>query len=216
MIFKIYYVILIITFVFGLYTFKSLDKNLKWFVRYLGFAVVYESLSMWDLLLWHNTDTSCANFQEMVEFSLFTFYMASIVKKANYKRNVYIGAAIVLLFAFINMAFIQGIWTLNTLSEILYCLFILTLICIYYYHLFDEAQEDLMLLRHVPFLVATGSFFYITGKFLFYSCYSFMAYKNNYHFYILASTIPGIANILLNILLITAFLCSFKTNKLSL
>ena len=216
MVFKIYYVTLIITFAFGLYTFKGLDKNLKWFVRYLAFAVVYESLSLWDLLLWHNTDSWCMNFEEMIEFCLFTFYMASIVKKANYKRKVYIGAAIVLLFAFINMFFIQGLWKLNTISEILYCLFILTLVCIYYYNLFDEAEEGLMLLKHAPFLVATGSLFYITAKFFYYSCFSFMVYKNNYNFYILAATIPGIANMLLNILLITAFLCSFKTNKLSL
>jgi hypothetical protein len=118
-----------------------------------------------------------------------------------------------MLLSFIDIFFIQGFWHRATLAIVLQGLFILTLVCIYYYNLLVEAPEHLFLLRHPPFLAATGLLFYFLSLTFYYSFFSYMLYKNTYHFAILASTIVGIANLMLNAILIYAFICSSKNSK---
>ncbi len=216
MLYNIYYISVIVTFFCCLYVYKQLDRTLKWFLPYLGFVIVYEFASMCGWLIINHTNSWCSNLEELMEFTLFTYFMTSLAKKAAYKKKVYIPAICVILFSFIDMCFIQGIWELNTIAIVLQDTFVLTLICIYYYNLFDEAEEGIMLIKHPPFLIATGLLFYYLSKTFYYSCFSYMVYKNNYHFYLLASIIPGLSNLLLNSLLISAFLCFSKTKKLSL
>ncbi|WP_295721069.1 hypothetical protein [Mucilaginibacter sp.] len=193
-----------------------MDSNFKWFVPYFGCVSVYEFANLFNLLMINHTDSWCANIMELIDFILFTYLMTSLAKRASYKKKVYLFAGIVILFSFIDMFFVQGMWKLNTIAMVLQALFILTLIYNYYHDLLKEATEGLVLLKHPPFLVVTGLLFYFLSKSLFYSCYSYMVYKNNYHFYMLAATIPGLSNLLLNSILIYAFLCFSKTKKLSL
>jgi hypothetical protein len=191
-------------------------SNFKWFVPYFAFVSVYEFANLLNWLVINHTNSWAANIMELTEFILFTYLMTSLAKRASYKKKVYLFAVIVILLSFIDMFFVQGIWKLNTIALVLQDLFILTLIYTYYHDLLKEATEGLVLLKYPPFLVVTGLLFYFLSKSLFYSCFSFMVYKNNYHFYILAATIPGLSNLLLNSILIYAFLCFSKTKKLSL
>ncbi len=212
----LYYIYLIslpITFGFSLHAYKKMDSNFKWFVPFFAFVIVYEFANLLNWLMINHTNSWCSNIEELIEFILYTYLMTSLVKRVLYKKKVYTLATIVILLSLIDMAFIQGIWRLNTMAIVLQALFILSLICIYYYNLLEEAEEGLVLLKHPPFLVATGLLFYFLSKSVFMSCFSFMIYKNNYHFYILAATIPGLSNLLLNSLLIYAFLCFSKTKK---
>jgi len=216
LLYNLYYASLIVTFLFCLYAYKQLDTNFKWFLPYLAFTVVFETANFFNWLIINHTNSWAGNIEELIEFILFTYFMTTLAKRESYKKKVYIFAAFVILFSLIDMAFIQGIWALNTIAMVIQALFILTLICIYYHNLFEEAEEGLALIKHPPFLVATGLLFYFLSKSFYYSCYSYMVYKNNYHFYILAATIPGLSNLLLNSLLIYTFLCCSKTKKLSL
>jgi hypothetical protein len=214
----LYYIYLIslpITFAFSLHAYKKMYSNFKWFVPYFAFVSVYEFANLFDWLVINHTNFWAANFMELTEFILFTYLMTSLAKRVSYKKTVYLFAVVVILLSFIDMAFVQGIWKLNTIALVLQDLFILTLIYIYYHDLLKEATEGLVLLKYPPFLVVTGLLFYFLSKSLFYSCFSFMVYKNNYHFYILAATIPGLSNLLLNSILIYAFLCFSKTDKLA-
>jgi Na+-driven multidrug efflux pump len=52
--------------------------------------------------------------------------------------------------------------------------------------------------------------FYFLSKTFYYSCFSFLAYKKNPSFSLLTQIILGLANLMLNILLIYAFFCSSK------
>ncbi|WP_143014170.1 hypothetical protein [Mucilaginibacter pineti] len=182
----------------------------------MAFSIVYECPLIERWLIWNGTNAPGNNFVEIIEFCLFTYFMASIIQKPTFKRNIYVIASFILLLSFTNMLFVQGFWKRNTISGLSQCLFILTLVCTYYYILLNEAKEEIMLLKHPPFLAATGLLFYIASKSFFYSCFSYMAYKNNYHFYILAGIIPSLANLFLNFLLIVSFAYSSKTEKRSL
>lgn len=213
MLYNLYFISLIIAFLICLYTYKQLDRNFRWFRWYLPFVICVEVASMRGLLIINHTNSWCNNNISLMEFILFTYLITSFNEEALYKKKVYIFAGIIILISLIDMIFIQGIWRLNTIALILQELFVLTLICIYYYNLLKEAREHLVLLKHPPFLAATGLLFYFLSNSAYYSCYSYMAYKNNYHFLILAQTIPGLSNLLLNSLLISAFLCFPKIKK---
>jgi len=213
MLFYIYYISLVITFFFCLKAYKNFEKNYRFFLPYFGFVLVYEIGDMFNWLVVNHTNAWSANFVELFESVLFAYFMASLVNKPLYKKRVYRYTAILIAFSFINVFFIQGIWKFNTISITLQGLFIITLICIYYYNLFDEAPENITLTKHPPFLIATGLLFYYLAKSFFYICYSYMAYKNNYHFYLIARTIPGLSNLLLNSLLVYAFLIIAKAKK---
>lgn len=216
MLYNLYFFSLIITFVVCLYAYKQLDGNFKWFLPYIAFVIIVEIASMRGLLVINHTNAWCNNNVQLMEFVLFTYFITSFGESKLYRKRVYLFASFIVLISIIDMLFIQGIWRQNTIALILQELFLLTLICIYYYNLLAEADERITLLKHPPFLAATGIFFYFLCNSAFYSCYSYMAYKNNYHFLILAKTIPGISNLFLNSLLTTAFLCFSKTKKLSL
>jgi hypothetical protein len=215
----LYYIYLIslpITFAFSLYAYKKMDSNFKWFVPYFAFVIVYEFANMCDWLMIKHSNAWCNNLGGIVEFALFANFITSLDNRASYRKKVHIFIAVIILFTFIDIFFIQGFWKRATIAIVLQSLVILSLICNYYYNLLEEAREHLVLLKHPPFLVTTGLLFYFLSNAAFYSCFSFMVYKNNYHFYILAAIIPGLSNLLLNSLLIYAFLCFSKTKKLSL
>ena len=215
MLYNLYYISVIAAFICCVHAYKRLDKNFKWFLPYLGFVIVYEFATMRGWLTLNHTNSWCNNAEGLMEFLLFIYFMVSLTNKASYKKKVYQLAAIITLLSIIDMLFIQGIWKLNTMAIVLQDLFVLALICIYYGKLLNEAPEHLVLLKHPPFIAVTGLLFYFLSNTFYYSCFSYMAYKNNYHFYILAETLPGISNLLLNLLLIYAFICFSKTKKLS-
>ena len=207
-----YYASLFVTFAFCAYSYQRLETNFKWFLPFLAFCVLYETANEFNLFLINHTDTWAANIEENLEFILISRFLASLSDKLRYKRAVYFIMCIIFIGAAINIAFVQGFWALNTITMVTEALTIVTLIFNYYYQLFEKAEEGLNLLKSPTFLIVTGLLFYFLGKFFFYSCYSFMAYKNNYNFYILAATIPALSNLLLNFMLIYGFLCA-RRNK---
>jgi hypothetical protein len=213
MLYHVYYISLFITFFFCIYAYKSLAPNFKWLLPYFAFCIVFETANELNWLMINHTNAWASNLEEMLECCLCTYFMVSLSDSFSYKRKVYVFLGLIMFISVIDMAFIQGFWKQNTIAIVLQFLFILTLISIYYYRTLDKAEEGLELLNHPPFLVVTGLLFYFLSKFFFYVCFSYMAYKNNYNFYILAATIPGLANLFLNFILIYTFLCARKEKK---
>ncbi|QEC76853.1 hypothetical protein [Mucilaginibacter ginsenosidivorax] len=157
----------------------------------------------------------CNNLEGLLELALFTWFLASLVKNERYRKSVYKFAAIPILLSLVDIVYIQGFFKRATIAIVLQGIFLVVLICIYYRSLFEEADERLALLKHPPFLAATGLLFFFLSNTLFYACFSYMIYKNNYHFYIVATSIPGISNLLLNGLLAYAFLCSYNNKRIA-
>ncbi|SEP36584.1 hypothetical protein SAMN05428947_112156 [Mucilaginibacter sp. OK283] len=210
LLFKLYILSLPFTFAACLYAYKSLDNSFKPFLPYFTFVIVYVTADFFNLLIINHSNAWSNNFENILDFTMFAYFIISQDKRLFYKRKAYILGGVVILLSFVDIFFIQGFWHRATIAIVLQGLFILTLVCIYYYNLLEEASEHLFLLRHPPFLVATGLLFYFLSLTFYYSFFSYMLYKNTYHFVILAATILGIANLMLNAILIYAFLCSVK------
>jgi len=208
-----YYASLFVTAVFCLYAYKYLDANFKWLLPFILFCILFETASEFDWLIINHTNASATNFEEIIEFILYTRFLLSLSDRRFHKRKAYVCFGIILLFGVINMVVLQGFWKMNTITMVLQSLFIITLVVNYYYRTLDKAEKGLELIKHPPFLIVTGLLFYFLGKFFLYTCFSYMAYKNNYDFYILAATIPGLSNLLLNFMLMYAFFCA-RRNKL--
>jgi len=213
LLFNLYILSVLLTFVACLYAYKSFDNSLKPFLPYFAFVVVYVTIDFFNLLMINHSNAWSNNLENMLDFTMFAYFIIWQDKRSLYKRKAYILVAVVILLSLIDIFFIQGFWQRATVAIVLQGLFILTLVCIYYYNLLEEAPEHLFLLKHPPFLVATGLLFYFLSLTFYYSFFSYMLYKNTYHFVILASTILSIANLMLNAILIYAFLCSFKNNR---
>lgn len=215
MLYNVYCVSLVVAFLYCIYTYRQIDKTLKVFLICLSVGVLYESADMLGWTRFNHTNAWLANFEELFEFIIYTYFFTSLEKNRRYKSTVYKYACIVIVITIIDNLFIQGFWKLNTLAMVIQSLFVLLLIGIYYYKLLDK-EGQIVLLRHPAFLVATGLLFYFLAKTFYYSCFSLMAYKSNYSFLILTRVILGLANLMLYTLLLYAFFCSSKATKLSL
>lgn len=211
-----YYASLFVTAAFCLYAYKYLDTNFRWLLPFIVFCILFETASEFNWLVINHTNASATNIEEIVEFILYARFLLSFSDRPSYKRNMYMCFGIILVLDVVNMAFLQGFWKMNTITMVLQSLFIIALIVNYYYRTLEKAEDGLELIRHAPFLIVTGLLFYFLGKFFLYVCFSYMAYKNNYNFYILAATIPGLSNLLLNFMLIYSFLCVRRNKKVIL
>ncbi|MDN3581935.1 hypothetical protein [Mucilaginibacter flavus] len=200
----------LLTFVCGLITYKKLPNLYKWLTWYQLFAFFYELATASKLLIWHHTNSWCNNMEGVVELVLFTHLLASFPELKPHKRKIFIVEGLVLIFTFIDIAFIQGFFKLATIATVVQGIFLLVLAFAYYYLLLDEAAEDQKLMYNPDFLFTTGLSLYLLGTTFFYACFSYMAYKHNHAFLIIARIIPGTVNIIFNVLIGLALLSFFK------
>jgi hypothetical protein len=197
------------------YTYKKLDNNFKIFLPFLIFIVVYELANIYDLLLWHHTNTWCANIEEMVELVVYGQFMASLDKRKAYRQKVYIAISACVIIAIADMFFIQGFWALNTVAIVIQKTTLTILVCIYYYNLLNNSDEYPDLLNFPPFFATMGLLLYSLTNFFYFAFFSYMIYVKNYHFFIVARVISEISCVFIYSLLAISFLCFLKTKKLS-
>jgi len=197
------------------YSYKKLDQNFKIFLPFLVFIVIYEFANIYNWLNWHNTNAWCSNFEGIVELVVYGWFMASLDKRKQYRKKVYITVAAGIVITFVDMFFIQGFWNLGTIAIVIQNTILATLVCIYYHNLLNNNDEYLNLLRYPPFYATIGLLFYSLANFFYYAVFSYMLYKNNYYFYILARVITDIGCIFIYSLLAVSFLCFSRTKKLS-
>ena len=197
------------------YSYKKLDQNFKIFLPFLIFIVVYELANIFGWLMWNHTNAWCNNMEGIVELVVYGRFMASLDKRRLYRKRVYTAVVAGSVITLIDMFFIQGFWNLGTIAIVLQNTLIATLVCIYYHNLINNTDEYLDLLRYPPFYATIGLLFYSLANFFYFAVFSYMQYKNNYNFYILARVITDIGCIFIYSLLAVSFLCFSKTKKLS-
>lgn len=196
-----------------LYTYKKLDRNFKVFLPFLAFVVVYEFANIKSWLLWRHTNAWCANFESIIEIIIYSRFLASLDKRKEYRKKIDIALFIVVVFSFIDMLFIQGFFAMNTIAMVFqYCLLTI-LVCLYYSHLINNVDESLDIIRYPPFWATAGILFYALAFIFYHIAFSYMVYKQNYHFYLLALVIPNIACLILYSLLSIAFIYQYKQAK---
>lgn len=215
--FQIYLASLILVSAAGLYTYKSLSHNIKWFVPYFIFVTFFEFANSFNLLLINRSNAWCYNLESIMEFILFGLFLISLPQKRILPGLQFTFMGIGLIVIFFDLFFLHGLWMRNNIAEVSDNLIILIMIFIYYRHLLNHPPDNgLILFRHPPFLVVTGLFFYFIATTFYYACYSFIVYNHNTFLLMLGSTIPAVANLLFNTFVILSFVCSLKTKKLFL
>ncbi len=209
----IYFYFELFSFFVCIYTYKKLDSNFKVFLPFLAFIVIYEFASIKYWTLWHHTNAWCSNLESILETIVYARFISSLDKRKSYRKKVHIALFIIVLFSFIDMAFIQGFFMLNTIAMVLQNSMLTVLVCLYYSNLINNVNENLDIVRYPPFWATAGILFYALAFIFFHVAFSYMAYKQNYHFFILAQVIPDIACLILYSLLSVAFIYQYKKAK---
>ena len=209
----IYFYFELFAFFVCLYTYKKLDRNFKVFLPFLAFIVIYEFANLKYWTLWHHTNAWCSNLETIIEIVIYTRFISALDTRKSYKKSVNIVLFIIVLFSFIDMIFIQGFFMLNTIAIVLQYSMLTVLVCLYYFKLINNVDESLDIIRHPPFWATAGILFYTLAFLFYYIAFSYMAYKQNYKFFILAQVIPNIACLILYSLLSVAFIYQYKKAK---
>lgn len=212
-----YYVMDVVAFVCCLFTYRSLDENFKGLLPLLSFLVVYDFVNIFNWLNLHHSNAWCNNIEDILLFAFFVRFIQAFDRRTGKRKMVYIGAGIVIFLSVIDILFMQGIWKRATAATVMQNLFLIWMICNYYYRLLNnDSDEYIELITHPPFLALTGIFFYYLTTTFYYSCFSYMVYRNNYHFYLIAATLLNLTTFALNFLFSFAFICFFRKNRSSL
>jgi hypothetical protein len=197
------------------FCYKKLDNNFKIFLPFLVFIVLYEFANVYNWLLIHHTNAWCNSLEGIVELAVLGYFIPSLDKRASYRKKAYAFVIAGIAFSFVDFFFIQGIWQLNTIAIVLQNTILAILVCVYYYNLINNTDDHLDLLHYPPFYATIGLLFYSLTNFFYYAVFSYMVYKNNYEFYILARVLTDLGCIFIYSLLAVSFLCFLRTKKLS-
>ena len=213
----LYYVMDVVAFASCLFTYRKLDKNFKILLPLLSFLLVYDFVNIFGWMNIYHSNAWCNNIEDILLFAVFTRFIQGFDDRAKKRKQVYIGAGIIIVLSVLDILFLQGgIWKRATAATVLQNLYLIWMICNYYYRLLNtDTDENIELITHPPFLALTGIFFYYLTTTFFYSCFSYMVYRNNYHFAIIAGTLLNLTTFALHFLLSFAFICSFRKNRLS-
>ena len=206
----IYFYFELFAFFVCLCTYKKLDRNFKIFLPFLAFIVIYEFASLKYWTLWHHTNAWSNNLESIIEVVIYTRFISTLDKRKPYRKNVRLVLFIIVFFSFIDMIFIQGFFMLNTIAMVLQYSMLTVLVCLYYFNLINNVDENLDIIRYPPFWATAGILFYALAFIFYHVAFSYMAYKHNYHFFILAQVIPNIACLILYSLLSVAFIYQYK------
>ncbi|MET3501102.1 hypothetical protein ABIC45_002714 [Mucilaginibacter rubeus] len=211
-----YFVTDVVAFFCCLFTYRLLDKNFRTLLPLLSFILVYDFVNLFNWLNLHHSNAWCNNIEDILLFAFFTRFIQAFDERPKRRKKVFIAAGIVILLSIADILFIQGVFKRATAATVIQDLFLIWMICNYYYRLLNnDTDEYIELITHPPFLALTGIFFYYLSTTFFYSCFSYMVYRNNYHFYLIAATLLNLTTFALNFLFSIAFICSFRKNRLS-
>ncbi|SEN15946.1 hypothetical protein SAMN05192574_102627 [Mucilaginibacter gossypiicola] len=211
-----YFVMDVVAFVCCLFTYRSLDRNFKALLPVLSFILVYDFVNIFNWLNLHQSNAWCNNIEDIILFAFFTKFIQSFDERLKRRKRIYIAAGVVILLSIADILLIQGVFKRATIATVIQDLFLIWMICNYYYRLLNnDSDEYIELITHPPFLALTGIFFYYLSTTFFYACFSYMVYRNNYHFYLIAATLLNLTTFALNFLFSLAFICFFRKNRLS-
>jgi len=191
---------------------KLKDSNYKYFLPFLLLVVGYEYGNIRDWFYIDHSNLYITNISEIVSFLFYAIFLQSLIKKESYKNIARVLILLTLCCALINMALMQGFWKLDTITILLQFAVIIFIICLYFYELMNSIEITAPLTKIPGFWLNTGLLFFCLAQFLFFSSFSFMAYKSGEQYMLLFVTLANVANVILYSCLIVCFLC-FKTMK---
>jgi hypothetical protein len=192
------------------------ETQYRYFIPYLLFIVIYEIGTILNWFSIHHRNLWLANFTMTLSFLFYCLFLRTIVKSQPLKRWIKRLVFLSIFCLIIDELFVQGFWDLDTIIILLEYGIIIFIVCFYFYELIDHPEHAMSIIKVPAFWLNTGLLFFCLAQFLFFSAFAYMAYKNDYNYYILFSVISNLANAILYSCLTAAFLCfNTTTNQLS-
>jgi hypothetical protein len=204
----------VLAFVVSVVQFRQMKHTqYRYFVPYLLYMVSYEIATIFNAFSINHRNLWITNISMTVSFLFFSLFLLGLLKTPVFKKRLKWVIVLTLVCSAINMAFFQGFWNLDTVTILLQYVVIIVLCCLYFYELMNYSTTQLSIISMPGFWLNTGLLFFCLINFLFFSSFAYMAYKNNYEYFLL---FRGIANISIAILyscLTVSFLCFRKTTS---
>lgn len=211
----IYFIFELIALIAAIFCIKTRYRFFRVFVPFLFLIVVYEygSLQGWFTIKTQNL--WAVNIITLIEFGFYGFFLSSILIVHSNKRRARICVITVLLISIINILFLQGFWKLHSYTLVLGGLFIIYLVCVFFYELLRMTSHTEFISRFPLIWISTGVLFFYLNQFLFFAFFEYMAYKNDYSYYQLFKIISNVSNVILYSCLSIAFIWSSSQIKRS-
>nr|WP_294948033.1 hypothetical protein [uncultured Mucilaginibacter sp.] len=185
----------------------------RYFVPYMLYIVLYEVAAIYNVFNINHRNLWISNISMTISFLFYSVFLLKLLKTPVFQKRIKWAIGLILLCSAVNMAFFQGFWDLDTVTILLQYVVIIISSCLYFYELMNFTTTQLTIIRMPGFWLNTGLLFFCLINFLFFSSFAYMAYKNNYQYFLL---FRGIANISIAILyscLTVSFLCFRKTTS---
>lgn len=189
---------------------KIKDTAYKAFIPYLLFIVFYEIGTICRLFGINHTNLWITNYNLFVSFLFFSIFILKLLKTEYFKKWIRRGIFLSIFLSIINNLFYQGFWKLDTITILIQFALLILITFLYFYELMNYVEGQLSVIRNPGFWLNTGLLFYCLGRFLFFSAFAYMAYKNNYQFSDLSDLISNFCNAILYSCLTISFLCFSK------
>jgi hypothetical protein len=211
---RIYLVFELIAFLAAVLQLKNIKyTQYKYFIPYLLFIILYEYGSIENVFVINHSNLWISNITLFVFFLFYSIFLYGLLQTDTFKKWIKVWIEISILLSILNLAFVQGFWSLNTITILLQFIIIIASTCLYFYELINNTKYKLVIVKLPGFWLNTGLLFFCLAEFLFYSSFTYMAYKKNYEYFVLFSIISNIANAILYSCLTVSFICFSKTKS---
>jgi hypothetical protein len=143
------------------------------------------------------------------------FFMAIFLDfQRSFSKWVYPLLAIFILFALVNLGYLQGFWNYNHYSESVADIFVAILCCLLLFSLVTS-NEYIIISKNEYFWMSIGFLFYSLGSAFLYNFYNLLGDYRKETGINVGLYLNYALNILLSVSLIIAFICRRKNTRLS-
>ena len=215
MLIYIYYLIVFIGIILSSFLFfkKHDSLYLKYFSPMLTLTLLVEFLCQYLANKRIHTISIVSDFS-VIETCFYMWVLKNIIKSENVKRVISYLIVGFPVLAFLNILFLQGINSYNTITYSLGCSFLIFLSIYYFFELF-KLHYAVKLIEDPSFWICTGLLFFYCVTFPVFVCVNLM--KNfPEKFANLIGVVLAITNIILYSLFCIAFLCRIRIKNYSL
>jgi hypothetical protein len=211
--YSIYFWAEVLAFITSLAVYKNIrNSHLRYFGAFLGGIVLFEFGVIQNWLTVRHSNLWAVNFISAFQFVFYAFYLRSIVRDGEKKKRILMGLVITLLLTLINISFLQGFWRLHSYTLLIFSVMIVYWVCLFFRELLDTDNDQLSLLKHSNFWIATGLLFFYLAGFTFFSFFEYMAYINDYEYLWLTKLVLTFSNFILYSFIAIGLICQQKTH----
>src|SRR5687768_4527278 len=143
------------------------------FIPFLFIVVTGEFVGAYMKYELHLANGWLYNILSVIQFFFWIFFLTQFFKRNIYRQGSLLLLICLMLFAGINMIFIQGFKNFNHYTLIAGAFLVILQCCFYFYQLFND-PEDIRLFRSPMFWIVTGAFFFFLGTFFYFSLYDYL------------------------------------------